>query len=130
MLIIKPIIICVATLMLINLLRKFSPEYVSVVSMICGIVVFVYVIPYIKQIIDIIVRIGNKSEVLSEIIKILVRIVITAVTCEFASHLCTDGQETYLASKINFVGKIIILYMISPMLLVFLEYIIEMINLL
>ena len=80
MLIIKPIIICVATLMLINLLRKFSPEYVSVVSMICGIVVFVYVIPYIKQIIDIIVRIGNKSEVLSEIIKILVRIVITAVT--------------------------------------------------
>ena len=130
MLIIKPIIICVATLMLINLLRKFSPEYVSVVSMICGIVVFVYVIPYIKQIIDIIIRIGNKSEGLSEIIKILVRIVITAVTCEFASHLCADGQETYLASKINFVGKIIILYMISPMLLVFLEYVIEMINLL
>lgn len=130
MLIIKPIIICIATLMTINLLKKFSPEYTSFVAMICGVIVFIYLIPYIKQIIDIIIKIGNKTDGLSEVIKILVRIVITAVICEFASHLCSDGQETYLASKINFIGKIIILYMISPIIVVFLEYIIEMINLL
>lgn len=130
MLILKPIILCVATLMIINLLKKFSPEYACFVALTCGVIVFIYLIPYIKQITDILVKISNITDGLSELIKILVRIVIIAVTCEFASYLCVDGQETYLASKINFIGKIIILYIISPIIFGFLEYIIEMINLL
>lgn len=128
MFIIKPIIICLAALIIINLLKNFSPEYTSVVAILCGTMVFIYLIPYIRNIVDTIKEISCKSNDITNVTELLMRIVFIALACEFASHLCSDGQENYLASKINFAGKVLILSIISPTVLSFLEYVIEMIN--
>ena len=128
MLILKPIIICIVSLILIMLLKKISPEYVPVVSVITGIMLIIYVFPYIQTVLLLFTKIELASPVFGDVFKILIKIVVVSLMCEFASQLCADSGESYLSGKINFVGKIIILSIVSPNIMAFINYVAKVIK--
>ena len=126
MLVLKPIILCVITLIVVIMLKNFSPEFVPIAVLSCGIFILIYLMPYITSVLNLVESLGSRAVNISPIIKNTLKIIVIAVVCEFASQICDDSGQGYLSSKINFVGKIIILSAIAPLILNFIEYIIEM----
>ncbi len=128
MLLLKPIIVCIIAMLLVMILKSSSSEFVPIVLFSSGIIVLIYIYPYISTLLNLISGLGNKAYNVFPIMKTTVKIVIIAIICEFSAQLCEDSGQGYLSSKINFAGKIVILSVITPMILRFIEYIIELSN--
>jgi len=121
MLIIKPVIICIVTLIIILLLKNTLPEFVPLLLIISGIIVLSYTFPLLKNIFDSVIYFKDIAPGLNSVIKMIIKIVAVAIICEFTSQLCSDSGEAYLSSKINFVGKTVILSLILPNIIHFIE---------
>ena len=126
--ILKPIIICIVTMVISILLKNIMPQYVPVLIICSGIAVLMYLVPFLKSIINIIENLTVFNRETEEIIKIIIKIVAISLLCEFASQLCSDSGNTYLSSKITFIGKVAILSIISPHILSFMNNIMQLIQ--
>ncbi len=129
-LVIKPVLLCIVGIILISIVRRVSPEFAPLISVICAVMLIAYVTPYIKTVYDALLFFQNRFSMLSEIIKLTVKIIGISLLCEFASQLCADNGEKFLADKVNFAGKILILSIISPIVISFMEGIFDKLNLL
>ncbi|MBR3933868.1 MAG: hypothetical protein IKJ68_08195 [Clostridia bacterium] len=126
MIVLKPILICVITLIISVLLKNIMPHYVPLIVLCCGTLVLIYTVPFLKSVINVMTYFQDINSKSTQIIKLIIKIVIIALSCEFASELCSDSGNTYLSSKITFAGKIIILSVISPHIISFMENIIKL----
>lgn len=120
-LILKPIILCIITVIMIGIIRRFSPETAPFVSVLCAIMLIIYAIPYARIIYDNLINMSEKFSDISETVKLSIKIIVISLVCEFASGLCADNNEKFIADKINFAGKAVILAIISPTVLSFME---------
>ncbi len=128
--ILKPVLLCVAGIIIITIVRKASPEFTPPLSIICAIVLIIYTVPYLKTVYGIFLSFKNKTSGVSEFVSLSLKIIGISLLCEFASQLCIDNNEKFIADKIDFVGKALILSMISPTILSFMEGIFDKLNLL
>jgi len=61
-------------------------------------------------------------------VAVTVKIVGIALVCEFASQMCSDMGESYLAAKIDFCAKIFIISLCAPEFLKLINTVVDMIN--
>lgn len=127
-LILKPIILCIITVIIIGIIRRFSPETAPFVSVMCAIMIIIYALPYARIIYDNLINLSERFSAVSETIKLSIKVIIISLVCEFASGLCDDNNEKFIADKINFTGKVVILAIISPTVLSFMEGIFDKLN--
>ncbi len=130
MIILKPVAFCIVSMIIILFMKNIFPEFVPLIALISGVIVIVYIIPYAKSVLDIVYYLDDISSGVNNVIKLTLKIVIVSLVCEFASQLCNDCGEGYLASKINFVCKIAVLSILSPVIISFVENILELMNVL
>jgi len=128
MLILKPIIICLITLFISLIIKNTTPEFLPAVMLCAGITIMLYLIPFIKNIIDMLYSFSNIDKDVGNVLKMTVKIIVISIVCEFSSQLCHDSGESYLAAKIIFSGKIVILAIILPFLITFMKNIINSVN--
>ncbi len=126
MLILKPIVICVITLLIVIILNRFIPEFVPLILLICTVGVLIYIMPYLSSILTAINSLAFKSSNVTPFVKTTIKIVVISVVCEFATQLCKDCGQGYLSSEINLIGKIIIMSIVAPIIIQFIEFVIEM----
>ena len=69
MLVLKPIILCVITLIVVIMLKNFSPEFVPIAVLSCGTFILIYVMPYITSVLDLAESLGSRAVNISPIIK-------------------------------------------------------------
>lgn len=122
----KPAIVCIVTIILIIILKSFSAEYVPLITLLCGAMILVYSTPYISSVLSYMNYISNKLPTIYPIIKITLKIILIALICEFVSQLCIDCGQSYISSKINFIGKITILSTILPFIVQFVDKIMNL----
>ncbi len=127
-LIFKTIIICVLSAFLISTIRSVMPTFVPVLLISSGIVCFCLSVPYIENMILIIKSISGKLDGSNNQAVVAVKIAGTALVCEFASQMCLDMGEKYLSSRIDFVGKFIVISMCAPAFLNLINTVIDMID--
>lgn len=128
MIIFKIVITCIISLILILLLKNTSPEFAVVISIVTGAMISIYISPYIKDFIMSFSKVGANINELKGIFGKIIKIVCVATVCEFASQLCVDSGENFLSHKINMAGKFVILGVVSPDIIQFINYIVGLIK--
>lgn len=116
--------IAIISAVLYTLIKKFSPEFSSIVEVGAIIIVLLTAYPYLCDIVDFFAT----SDIDTEYIKLLLKTVGVAVLTQFAADICIDSGETALATKIEFAGKSVILALSLPTVKTLLEFAIGLIN--
>ena len=128
MIIFKIVSLCIISLVLVMFLKGPSPQFAAIVSIVSGIMIFIYISPYINNLLLQFSGFVSLAKDFKWIFEKIIKITTIAIVCEFASQLCIDVGEGFLANKIYLAGKVVILGVISTDIISFVNYVIELIN--
>ena len=106
---------------LVITLKDIKPEIAVLLSVLAGIGIFLFTISYLKSILTVLAEIADDIELDISLVGTMLKIVAIAYICEFSSQICRDAGVSSLASKVEFAGKILILFTSAPIVLSLLE---------
>ncbi len=113
---------------LVIAIKQKQPELGMQVSIIAGLIIFIYVLDYIVVAVDYIKDIVNRYNIPYESIAVVLKIVGIAYICEFAVHVLKDTGESSLASKVEIAGRVFIVVLSLPVLSSFMNMILGMLE--
>ena len=113
---------------LVIAIKQKQPELGMQVSIIAGLIIFIYVLDYIVVAVDYIKDIVNRYNIPYESIAVVLKIVGIAYICEFAVHVLKDTGESSLASKVEIAGRGFIVVLSLPVLSSFMNMILGMLE--
>lgn len=123
--IIKIIGIGLIALILIIIIKQYRPEFALYISLIAGALILYFALDEIKNVINLLKQICEKSGVNSKFLSILIKMTGIAFLSEFAISICKDAGEGALASKVELGSKAIIISMSVPIISNLLEVILK-----
>lgn len=112
----KIVIFAVVAGILCIFLKKNSPEMALLTSLIAGVLIFLYIISYVNDLIDIINKIALTSGINIKYLEIIFKVIGVSYIAEFGIQLLKDAGENAIASKIEIGAKICILILSSPII--------------
>ena len=110
--------ICVVAVMaaiICVLLRKYNPEYSMIISLVCGILIFILILVSINPLISQIKDLVEESRLPLEYASILFKALGICFLTQFSSDACRDAGESALSSKIELAGKVTIILISLPL---------------
>lgn len=123
--IIKIIGIGLIALILIIIIKQYRPEFALYISLIAGALILYFALDEIKNVINLLKQICEKSGVNSKFLSILIKMTGIAFLSEFAISICKDAGEGALASKVELGSKAIIISMSVPIIYNLLDVILK-----
>lgn len=123
MIIFKLIIIALLGTLCAVLIKPLKPELCLFVIISTGIIILFQVLDYFVDIVGTFTRLAELTKVDSELFKIILKIIGIGYLIEFASNICIDSGNASIASKIQFAGKVIILFLALPIINMLIEII-------
>jgi stage III sporulation protein AD len=128
MLIIKIILIALLGSVCSILIKPIKFEF-SVIIIICtGILILFQVMDYFVQIINFLTDLTLITGVEPEIFSIILKIVGIGYLIEFSSALCNDAGLSAISTKLEFAGKVIILFISLPIIQMLIDIISELLS--
>ncbi len=101
---------------MILLVKKYSPEYALVVTIVTSGTVLIFLAVALKEILGSITDIFDKSGLDKGVFKLVLKALGLCYLSEFASDVCRDFGQTSLASKVELAGKISIVALTFPLI--------------
>lgn len=114
----------IATILIV-ILKQTRPEFAILVSVITGIIIFMYILPHLAYVIDTISSLSTRVNVDFSYFNTLLKIIGMAYIVEFASQISRDAGQDSIAMKIELGGKVLIMVLAIPILLALLDLIIK-----
>lgn len=111
----------------ILILRESKPELAIFLSVAVGVIIFISLLNYIAVVMFILEELTIRANINLLYFNTLLKIIGIAYIAEFGAQVCRDAGEGTTASKIEFAGKIMILFLAIPLVVVVLETIISLI---
>ena len=105
--------------------KKLSKDMGMLVSILGGLLIFFLILPYLSSVIDVLSTLADNINTDMTHINTIFRVLAVAYITEFGSQICKDAGEGTIASKIELGGKVIILAMSAPIIIAFLNLIIN-----
>ncbi|MDI9475854.1 MAG: stage III sporulation protein AD [Natronincolaceae bacterium] len=109
------------------LIKNEKPEIGMYISLVAGVIIFLFIITRLQSVIGILSQLANKINIDSTYLSIILKIVGIAYIAEFGAQVCKDAGEGVMASKIEFAGKVLIMVMAVPILVSLTDLIINMV---
>ncbi len=120
------VIFCFSAVIILRLLRQEGyTGYAVLLSTVVGILVFLFVVNHLRTVLTALADLTVGAQVNFLFLDTLLKVVGIAYIAEFGSQVCKDANEEMVASKIEFAGKILILLLAVPIILLVLESIIN-----
>ncbi|MBU5677571.1 stage III sporulation protein AD [Alkaliphilus sp. MSJ-5] len=116
----------VATILSV-LIKNEKPEIGLYISLVAGVIIFLFIATKLQSVIEILSQLANKISIDSIYLSTILKIVGIAYIAEFGAQICKDAGEGVMASKIEFAGKILIMVMAVPILVSLMDLIINMV---
>ena len=110
---------------IIIFVRQNRPDIAQLLSLAVGVIIVIYLLGYLKMIIDVLTDLALEAEINTVFLRTLLRVIGIAYIAEFGAQVCRDAGEGSIAAKIEFAGKLIILVMAIPMLMAVLQGIVS-----
>ncbi len=123
--IIKIVGIGLISLILIMVVKQYRPEFQLYISLIAGVLILYLAMDKLKNVINLLKQISEKSGVNSSFLAILLKMTGIAFLAEFAISICKDAGETSIANKVEIGSKAIIISMSIPIIYNLLEVILK-----
>ena len=121
------IVVAVSSILSV-ILKKYSPEYSLVISLLAGIFIFFSVLSKIQPAIDRIRDLIAVSQIPSHYLFTLFKAIGICFLIQFASDSCKDAGENALASKLELSGKIAIILVALPLFEDVIEIVLKLIS--
>lgn len=112
-------------LVIIIIVKQYRPEFAIYISLVCGILILLFVMDKLTNVINLIKSVADKTEINSSFISLILKITGIAFLTEFAVSVCKDAGESAIASKIEIGSKVIIIFLSIPIISNLLEVIIK-----
>lgn len=107
-------------------LKKYSPQISILISIVAGVIIFMMAIPQLKIVLDMFHSISQNVDINKIYISIVLKIIAISYIAEFGVQICKDAGENSIASKIEFVGKVLIMVVSAPILVALMELVLTM----
>lgn len=112
-------------LFLVLLLKSKREDLAIQISMIAGILIFLYMAQKLTEIKNMLQLFAAKANIDIIYFNIVFKILGIAYISSFCSEICRDAGESNIASKVEFCGKILILLLAVPILMAVLQSILK-----
>lgn len=100
--------------LIVLLLKGFKSELTPALTIMGSVIILGCVLSMVKNAADAVGELFNHSQIESENIKSIMKIVGSAYIAEFASSICRDMGDTSTASKIELAGRVFIILTAIP----------------
>jgi stage III sporulation protein AD len=116
----------IATILAV-ILREQKPEIAIQVSIVAGLIIFVFVIAKLNSVIEVLKYFASKTNIDLLYFTTILKVIAIAYITEFGAQVCKDAGESSIASKIEFGGKVLIMIMAIPILAALMDVITKLI---
>lgn len=116
----------VATILSV-ILRQQKPEFAIQVSIITGLIIFIFVISKLNYVIEVLNNLAKRIDMDLIYFTTILKVIGVAYIAEFGAQIARDAGEGAIASKIELGGKILIMVLAVPILTSLLDLIIKII---
>ncbi|MPQ42763.1 stage III sporulation protein AD [Clostridium tarantellae] len=123
--VIKVVAFSLVVLFIYMLLHETKSVLSLMILLTAGILIFLFISPYIKEIISFMRSMADKVGMDFAYIQIVMKIIAIAYLSTFCSMLCRDAGVTVLGKKVEFTGKIMILFLAVPIMMSVLDSILK-----
>lgn len=113
---------------LVIAIKQKQPEIAMQVSMVAGLIIFIYVLDYLVTAINYIRNIVTKYNIPYESITIVLKIIGIAYICEFAVQILKDTGEASIASKVELAGRVLIIVISIPIITSFMNMVLGLLG--
>jgi stage III sporulation protein AD len=116
----------IATILAV-VLREQKPEIALQVSIVTGLIIFVFVITKLNSVVTVLKYFASKTNIDLLYFTTILKVIAIAYITEFGAQVCKDAGESSIASKIEFGGKVLIMIMAIPILAALMDIITKLI---
>lgn len=109
------------------ILRQQKPEFALQVSIITGLIIFIFVISKLNYVIEVLNNLAKRIDMDLIYFTTILKVIGVAYLAEFGAQIARDAGEGAIASKIELGGKILIMVLAVPVLTSLLDLIIKII---
>ncbi|HHW92319.1 MAG TPA: stage III sporulation protein AD [Firmicutes bacterium] len=111
---------------LVMLLREERPELALLLSLTAGIMIFLLLMDRIATVFNLLQQLAFRADLDLLYLNTVLRIVAIAYIAQFGSQICRDAGESAIGGKIELAGKIMIMFLAVPLLLVILDSVLQL----
>ena len=128
MTIFKIVGLALAALTAVLVLRAYRPELAVQAAIAAGVVLLLIALTELSGVMDMIDAIVAKYGLSSEHIKVVLKVIGIAYLAQFAAQTCRDVNEGAIASKVELVGRILIITVAVPVVFSILDVLGTLLN--
>ncbi|MTI70183.1 MAG: stage III sporulation protein AD [Firmicutes bacterium] len=107
------------------ILRQEKPEFALQVSVVTGIIIFLFVITKLTYVVQVLNNLAERVDIDFIYFSTILKVIGIAYIAEFGAQISKDAGEGAIAAKIELAGKILILVLSIPILIALLDLIIK-----
>ncbi|MGL5245013.1 MAG: stage III sporulation protein AD [Sarcina sp.] len=124
--VLKVVAFSLVVLFIYMLLRETKSTLALMIILTAGILIFLFISPYIREILYFMRSMADKVGMDFAYIQIVMKIIAIAYISTFCSMICRDADVFVLAKKVEFTGKIMILFLAVPIMISVLDSILKL----
>lgn len=106
------ILICIVSIVI----KQVKPEFSLIIIIAGSCLLLWYILQYVGTIINVFDNIATQTNINTEFLTIILKIVGIGYLIEFAANICIDSGNSSIADKIILIGKLIILTVSMPII--------------
>ncbi|MCL5982749.1 MAG: stage III sporulation protein AD [Firmicutes bacterium] len=109
------------------LLREQKPVFSMLIGATAGVIIFLRLLDYLAAVLQVLTEMVLQANISLVYLNILLKVMGIAYLAEFGARVCEDAGEGVIAAKVEFAGKLLILFLAVPLLKAVLETILQFI---
>lgn len=106
------ILICIVSIVT----KQIKPEFSLIIIIAGSCILLWYILQYVGTIVNVFDNIATQTNINTEFLTIILKIVGIGYLIEFAANICIDSGNSSIADKIILIGKLIILTVSMPII--------------
>ena len=115
-----------AAIMAVFVKEGKMPVLALLIPMAAGIVLFLRVLPQLGEIFRIFQQLTEKAGLNQFYLATVLKIMAIAYLAEFCGQICRDANQNALATKVEFVAKVLVMAMALPIMVAVLESVLQL----
>lgn len=107
----------IAATVIIVVIKQQRPEFAVQLSLLVGIMFFTFIIGKVNTVVSVFNQLAQRANINMYYMGTVLKIIGIAYVSEFGAQICRDAGEGAIASKIEFVAKVLIMVMAIPIII-------------
>ncbi len=101
---------------LIIILKQEKPEIALICLVASSVLMLIFIFDDLKNVINLIDKLITTSNIDSDFLKIILKVIGISYLVEFGKDICKDAGESAIANKMELAGKVIIISLSIPVI--------------